>query len=118
MGGARPRLKLVYENTLTTVHSTKHDKGRGPEGPRPEKMATWQMRGFFPPAIRSGAGSPVVCVQTVCTYLEVMRNPLSVAIVLSAQKWRSRRWIGERDARNQNKVENNRLEWGLCGHPW
>ncbi len=35
MKGARPRLKLVYGNTRTTVHSTKQKKSRGPEGPRP-----------------------------------------------------------------------------------
>jgi hypothetical protein len=28
--GARLRLKLVYGNTQTTVHSTKQRKGRGP----------------------------------------------------------------------------------------
>ncbi len=28
--GARPRLKLVYGNTRTTVHSTKQRKSRGP----------------------------------------------------------------------------------------
>ncbi len=39
MGGARPRLMLVYENTPRTVHSTKQQKSRGPEGPRPDSGA-------------------------------------------------------------------------------